>query len=58
MAHGAAMQAYGAREGHRTIPGNGSLSMGVDFPGRFVTKRVRGRGAPADGIRTSSEDLM
>jgi hypothetical protein len=46
------------REGGRIIPEDASATEGVDFHGRFVTKRVRGRGDPADGIRTSSEALM
>lgn len=44
--------------GGRSIPENGSALEGVDFRGRFVTKRVRGHGDPADGIPTSPEVLM
>lgn len=44
--------------GGRTISEDGSALEGVDIRGRFVTKRVRGHGDPADGIPTSSEVLM
>jgi len=58
MALGAGVQPHDVREGGRTIPEDGSALEGVDFRGRFVTKRVRGHGDSADGIPTSSEVLM